>query len=223
MWIDNLVFEQCDQQVFLKIWIPENTMVVLGRSNRPETEVHLLNCQEDGIEVLKRKGGGGTVVLHPGCLVVSLGLWVGSYFENKRFFTLINQSIMDSLTSLDSTFHGMAEAGISDIAFGDLKIAGTSLFRSRNYLSYQGSVLYDRKISLIERYLTHPSVEPEYRKNKCHRDFVGDLRSISSNIEMGKVYNHLDRNLLKVLSEKFSGDLIMPVEKQINHIKKLIK
>ena len=61
-------------------------MVVLGNSNKSEKECYQESCEADGVPVLKRYGGGGTVVLHDGCLVVSFGFWVRDYFENDYYF-----------------------------------------------------------------------------------------------------------------------------------------
>ena len=86
MWIDDDILSRCEEDLCLKVWVPKKTKVVLGSANNFERECFSKNCKEDKIDVLRRYGGGGAVVLHSGCLVISLGLWLKSYF--KINFTL---------------------------------------------------------------------------------------------------------------------------------------
>jgi lipoate-protein ligase A len=55
----------------LRLWRCE-PCVVLGRGQRVAREVDEVACQRDGIPVLRRSSGGGTVYLDPGTLVVTL-------------------------------------------------------------------------------------------------------------------------------------------------------
>jgi lipoate---protein ligase len=72
-------------------------VVVLGSSNQPDVEVQVNNCQRDGIPILKRYGGGGTVLLYDGCVIVSLGLWVRQHYQNKLYFECLNQAVIEAL------------------------------------------------------------------------------------------------------------------------------
>lgn len=179
MWIDDLVLDHCSDDFFCKVWQPNETVVVLGRSNLPEQEVCLQYTETKGIPVLQRKGGGGTVVLYPGCIIVSLGIWVDNYFENSFFFKEINTALVRTLESYFSQSQRLEQNGISDIiSCEQKKIAGTSMFRSRGFLMYQASILGELDLPLVEKCLKHPSKEPDYRKGRIHSDFLTDLRSV---------------------------------------------
>ncbi len=179
MWIDDQLLADCDKDLSVSVWVPKSPMVVLGRSNKATREVNTENCLKDGIPILKRLGGGGTVLLHKGCLVVSIGTWVKDYYQNDLYFRLLNQSLINTIQRIvpDLT---LGQRGYSDIVLGEKKIAGTSLFRSRNYLLYQASILVDLQIESIERYLAHPSAEPDYRRGRSHRDFLLGLLEVTS-------------------------------------------
>ena len=58
---------------FIWLWEPERTEAVLG-AGTPETDVDLARCAADGVPVYRRRGGGGAVVLAPGCLVITAGV-----------------------------------------------------------------------------------------------------------------------------------------------------
>ena len=222
MWIDDLVLESCDKDCNIRVWKPKDILVVLGNANNQDTECHINLCEEDRVPILKRCGGGGTVVLHDGCLVLSVGLWVKDYFKNDFYFKEINQSFIDALACFNPKFSSLYQDGLSDICFDNKKLVGTSLFRSRNYLLYQASLLVDKKIHLIERYLKHPSKEPGYRSGKPHREFVTDLSEVSSSKDFTGLEEALKESFKTILKEKLSLHLIRSVESQRDHLYKKI-
>jgi len=142
MWIDSQVLEKANQKICTKIFIPKKRQIVLGRSNSAETEVYAEKALEQGVPVTKRRGGGGTVLLYPGCVVVSVGAWMKERFCNDKYFASINKAILDlTQTFLDNTNIALKQKGISDLAIATpapegeevfRKFCGTSLFRSRN-------------------------------------------------------------------------------------------
>lgn len=219
MWIDDEIIKDCRKPYMLKSFIPQKNMVVLGRSNK-ESECYKEQCQRDGVEILRRYGGGGTVLLHDGCVVVSFGCWVKEAFHNGRYFDLLNSAVIKSLSNRWPKLEDLSQNGISDIVWNDKKIAGTSLFRSRKYLLYQASILVDRKIELIEKYLAHPSLEPDYREGKPHKDFVVSLNIIDNNILEKAVLEHFERDLLNEIKLHLKNELCDPME---GHIKYLLK
>ena len=168
MWIDDDVLRRCDEAVALTVFVPATPIVVLGSANVAEREADVEACAAAQVPVLKRYGGGGAVVLHDGCVVVSLGCWVRQHFQNKLYFERVNAAVIDALALAWPPLAGLTQRGLSDVVFGDRKVAGTSLFRSRNYLLYQASLLVDPKLALIERFLRHPSREPDYRAGRAH-------------------------------------------------------
>ncbi len=218
MWIDDDVLLECEKDLSLHVWVPDRTRVVLGSANKLERECHSDFCEEDGIEVLRRYGGGGAVVLHPGCLIISLGVWLKSYFDNKRYFCEINKAVIEALASYDSKLGSLYQDGLSDICYEGKKIAGTSLFRSRNYLLYQASILCEKKIPLINRYLKHPSKEPEYRKGQEHGSFVTDLESVLGYCDLQTLEKKTKEILFSCLKKRLSSDLIISQDQQRAHL-----
>lgn len=86
MWIDDRVLKRYRDDMVCDVFVPQSTLVVLGSSNVVSTEVNQEYCDANGIPVTRRYGGGGTVVLYPGCVVVTIGLWVKDAFNNSLYF-----------------------------------------------------------------------------------------------------------------------------------------
>ena len=207
MWIDDDILERARESIALGLWEPKSPMVVLGSSNDAEREADVARCKADGVPILKRYGGGGAVLLHSGCAVLSIGLWVRQAFQNKFYFERVNAAVIAALSGSWPALRSIGQRGLSDLTVGDLKVAGTSLFRSRNYLLYQGSLLVQPQIELIERYLCHPSREPDYRAGRSHRGFVAGLSDFVPGLETSTVLAALQRDLEPALVTCLQGEL----------------
>ncbi len=175
MWIDNQILFRSHEAFATNIFLPVTPIAVVGASNDPEREVNLEYCKSHNIPVARRAGGGGAVILYPGCIVFSLGTWVQDHFNNSKYFSRINTSLINFLSALESKCAELSQDGISDIVWQGKKIAGTSIFRSRNYLLYQASILLTVDQTLIKNVLPHPSREPAYRAGKSHEKFLTGL------------------------------------------------
>ena len=157
----------------LRVWQPAQVAVVLGRSNRPERELHLDACRADGVPVLRRLGGGGTVVLGPGCVVVSLVRRVARPTALREHMGFAVDAVAAGVGSLGGP--RLVPRGHGDLCVGERKVLGSSAFRRRDVFFYQGSLLVAFDVGLAERYLRHPSREPEYRRGRPHRAFLTTL------------------------------------------------
>jgi lipoate---protein ligase len=157
----------------LRVYEPASLCAVLGAAGRPEQDLLLGTLSADGVPWKKRRGGGGTVVLGPGQVVLALVKEVGSPFRNKEYAATINSWIVEALENLG--VRGAHPEGISDLAIGQKKIVGTSIYRSRLVLFYQASLLVSNDISIFTRYLAFPQKVPEYRRGRSHEDFCTTL------------------------------------------------
>ena len=159
-----------DGQARVRVYRPDGLQLVLGRASRPEQELFGQACLADSVEVVRRRGGGCSVLLDPGNLIVAICLRAPGIGENRRWFERINRCLIGALGDLG--IPGLAQAGISDLVLGDRKVAGCSLHRWRDTLYYAASLLVDPRIDLMERYLRHPPREPDYRRGRDHAQFV---------------------------------------------------
>lgn len=196
---------------------------MIGSSNDPDKECYTQRCNQDNIKILKRYGGGGAVVLHPGCVIITIGLWVKSFYKNKKYFDAINNSIIDLLKENYDNLDDLILNGLSDISYKDRKILGSSMFRSKNYLLYQGSLLIDKKIKIIQKYLKHPSKEPLYRGKKSHDKFLIGLNEIIKNINTKSLIYIFNKRLQNHIEKNFKGELSDFIADQYPNLIKRIK
>jgi lipoate-protein ligase A len=180
-------------------WEPKKVAVVLGRSNKVETEVYEDRCKADRVPILRRRGGGGAVVLSPGVLVVSLLAHVKERYHFREYFGRINEYLIEGLTMAGLT--ELDQRGISDICLRQRKILGSSMYRSKDVLFYTASLMVSNDAQLLDRYLKHPSKEPDYRQGRIHRDFVTTIQQEYPETELQTIQQLLDEALLKRLPE----------------------
>ncbi|MCC7478788.1 lipoate--protein ligase family protein [bacterium] len=152
--------------------------VVLGRSNRDEEWVDQQACAADGIPVLRRFSGGGTVYhdLH-----------------NLNFSFILSRASVEAAqtgqpggpatTHFIEYFRGLAlrafarlgpgfsASGLSDIALSGRKVSGSAMRLSSGLVLHHATLMLRCDIAAIERYLPIPPNRPGVR----HSDFVTSL------------------------------------------------
>jgi lipoate-protein ligase A len=159
----------------LRLWEWPAPAVVLGAGCRLAEDAHESTCLADGVPILRRSSGGGTVLLGSGCLVFSLVL----SYERSPLLREIRSSycyILGRLReALADLLPGITCAGTSDLAADGLKFSGNAQQRKRHHLLHHGTLLYAFDIDIMSRYLRMPSRQPDYRFGRGHTTFVRDL------------------------------------------------
>ena len=156
------------------VWVPEQTVIVLGQSNDADGAVWTEMAYADGIPVIKRPSGGQTVILTPNTVVISVRL-ISERLENPRvYFSQVNDIIIKTLRDME--VKNLGQQGISDVTIGEKKILGSSIYRKKNLVFYHAVLNVAESPDFIGKYLKHPSKEPEYRAGRRHEDFVTSIR-----------------------------------------------
>ena len=157
----------------LRFWESPTYFVVLGVAGQHAVEADVDACARDGIPVLRRISGGGTVVQGPGCLSYSLVLSLEDrpeIREIKRSYAHILDRVRRALE-----LTGTAVLGTSDIALEDQKISGNAQKRTRRALLHHGTVLHGFDVERMARWLRPPVRQPEYRRRRPHDRFVRNV------------------------------------------------
>ena len=177
--LDEALLDACEAGLggeTLRFWEPCETFVVVGYANGIAREVNAGVCRERGIPVFRRCSGGGTVVQLPGSLNYALLLPV-TEDGPTRSITSANQSIMERNRRALAAASGLPVEvrGHTDLAVGAQKFSGNAQRRRRHWLLFHGTFLLAAKLDLISELLPMPSLEPDYRLNRSHREFVMNL------------------------------------------------
>lgn len=160
-------------QEVLRLWEWPTPAAVLGAGCLLTEDVEEERCAADGVPILRRASGGGTVLLGRGCLLFSLVLALDHAPEMAHIgasYRYILERIVSAL--------GVPElhaAGISDLALGSLKVSGNAQQRKRTHLLHHGTLLYAFDGVQVTRYLRMPRRQPEYREQRPHGEFLGNL------------------------------------------------
>ncbi len=168
--------EEGSNEETLRFWEPRSLFVVLGYSRPVADEVHLDRCNVDGIPVLRRYSGGGTVLQGPGCLNFSLILRIQ---QNGPLSTITgtNAFIMDRhARSLERLLRRPVNVmGESDLAVGGMKFSGNAQRRRERFVLFHGTFLLRFDLERIGRLLAMPVRQPAYREGRPHERFLVNI------------------------------------------------
>lgn len=189
---DIALFETATEYI-VKVWIPEQTFIVLGQSNTVEDALHADMIIQYDIPVYKRPSGGQTVVLTPNTIIISVILITTDFNNPQYYFQMLNQKIIDALQK--AGIQNLNYKGISDIAIGEKKILGSSIYRRKEKLLYHAVLNVGESADTFEKYLKHPVKEPDYRKGRPHSEFVTSLREQGCTVNIMEIADIISRSL----------------------------
>lgn len=160
----------------IRFWSSDRPFVVLGYSRAAIDDVDVEACRRDGVPVLRRYSGGGTVLQGPGCLNYNLVLRM----DRSDVFSTITGSTRAILerhaAALTPLLSGeVLLEGESDLTFGGRKFSGNAQRRLGAYLGFHGTLLLGFDVSSLAVYLRIPDRQPAYRRRREHREFVVNL------------------------------------------------
>ncbi len=187
------------------LWIPDKSYIVLGASNNAKDAVVEETTVRDNIVVLKRRTGGQTVMLTPNNIIISAVITDENVMKPKDVFIRFNDHIMGAIAKNHTV--QFSTRGISDIAMGEKKILGSSMYRGKGKLFYHAVLNFNEPSSTFQKYLKHPSNEPDYRKGRQHHDFVTSLKETGYAESISYLKNELADSLSTILSN-YDVDLI---------------
>jgi len=166
---DNLAFDEALLRAAPEapvLWIWRNTdCVVVGRGQKIEREVKADVCASDGVPVLRRASGGGTVFHDPGNLNVTLVLPGPSHRPLEALGELMTATVAE--LGLPSRL------GDRGLFVGDAKLCGFAVFRTRTGLLAHSTLLVSTAAERVGRYLTSAPADP--RPLDSHRSRVASL------------------------------------------------
>lgn len=137
-------------------------------------------AHRDGIVVIRRFSGGGTVIVDADTQFVSLILNAAATPGIQLFPVPLMQ--------WTGELYGGADAGVfadvpgfrlreNDYVVGERKVGGNAQSISKNRWLHHTSFLWDFRAEMM-RYLKHPAKTPAYREGRAHLDFLAPLSQL---------------------------------------------
>ena len=176
------------------VWRPEKLMVVIGKGSDPSDELITDAISVDHVPVIRRDTGGCAVVLSADMAVVSFSLRNDPNKKNPEYFRLFNDLIIEALKK--QSIRGLGFNGISDITLNGLKVAGSAIYRRRESVLYHVVLNLSGSTEQMERYLKIPSRQPDYRRNRSHKDFVTSFADQGVEVDLDRFENDLKTSFL---------------------------
>lgn len=182
----------------LRLWESADHFVVLGAGGAVEKEANREACERDGVAILRRCSGGGTVLQGPGCLNYTL-LLDGEERAELRSIDSTNAAVLASVReALYETGISARQDGLSDLVIEGLKFSGNAQRRRKRWILFHGTILHGFDLALIGRYLREPEKQPDYRGQRLHAEFV---RNVPVDVEEFKAALARQWNAQRVLVE----------------------
>lgn len=148
---------------FFFIWQVEPTVIV-GRNQLLESEVNVDFCRDNGINLCRRKSGGGAVLADMNNIMFS---YITSSTCVTTTFSAYTSMVARSLRMLGLD---ASDNSRNDILIGDRKVSGNSYYHLPGRSIVHGTMLYDFDERLMAGALT-----PPHSKLKSHG--VSSVRS----------------------------------------------
>jgi lipoate-protein ligase A len=157
----------------LRLWQWPQHAVVLGAGGRVADDVDVEACRADDVPLARRASGGGTVLLGPGCLLYTVVL----AFDCDPALQALLPSFQWVLGRIVAMLPDLAlrVQGSSDLTLDDRKVSGNAQQRKRDHFLQHGTLLYAFDVDAVACYLKAPPRQPDYRRQRSHRDFLTNL------------------------------------------------
>ncbi len=156
-------------------WTSPEAVVVLGTARRSEDDLCLPALERDGVAVLRRRSGGGTVVLGPASPAVTLIDRAGG--DVRECYGRFCATLISALARLGvgAAFHSPA-----DLACAGRKVAGLAQRRKKRAALVTASLLVGSMAVEAEKYLAVPGGKdaPTYRAGRGHGEFMASLEEL---------------------------------------------
>jgi lipoyltransferase/lipoate-protein ligase len=146
--MEEFVAREIEGEAFF-VWRVEPT-VIFGRNQVLENEVNLEYCREHGVDIVRRKSGGG-------CVYSDLGNIMVSYISRRGDVSEVFDRYMTALTEALRALGVPAEkSGRNDILVEDRKISGNAFHQLPDRSIVHGTLLYSTDLEALTEAIKPP-------------------------------------------------------------------
>lgn len=175
--LEQLKIEEALLRVDSRNWCIINTgssrAIVMGVSGKKEELVDLSKIREDGVPLIRRFSGGGTVIVDESTVFVTFICQ-----KDLHDFPPYPEHILEWSTGFYFEAFGLPEFVLqeNDYALGKLKCGGNAQYLRKDRWLHHTTFLWDFKNENMD-YLLYPKKTPKYREGRSHLDFLCRLNS----------------------------------------------
>ena len=191
-----LIKEELDHILYL--WV-NDPCIVIGRFQNPYSECNLERMDEEGVQLVRRKSGGGAVYHDGGNLCFTLIGDKKSSTKEENFALILA---------------GLAKLGIkaelsgrNDILSEGKKISGNAFQTTATKFCHHGTLLITSDLSVMANYLTPSSTKLASKAVKSVASRVGNLSEVEHDITTQEVENAL----IEAFCDKYGATHVTPI------------
>lgn len=158
--------------------------IVLGISGKPDVMVHQHDAERQGVPLIKRFSGGGTVVVDEDTIMMSIIVQGERALPHVERFPKPIMEWCESILSnrMNDLLGGDFRLREHDFVVGDKKIGGNAQAISGTRWLHHTSFVFDYQDEAMAL-LKHPPKTPEYRQHREHTEFVTRIKTLCADRE----------------------------------------
>lgn len=168
--------------------------IVMGISQIPNEVIDFDAHKKNPILIIRRYSGGGTVVIEPATVLVTLILNHGMFPTLPFPKNVLKWTEELYQPAFDEIPFSLKE---NDYAINHLKCGGNAQYFAKSRIVHHTSFLWDYTDSHM-KLLKMPPKMPSYRENRTHQDF---LCKLNAHFPSQEAFTH---SILHAFSQKFS-------------------
>ena len=177
--------------------------VIFGRNQVLEDEVNLDYCHQHGVEVIRRKSGGGCVYSDKGNIMIS-------FISRRGDVSEVFDRFLSALTSCLCGFGVNAvRSGRNDVLVEGRKVSGNAFHQLPDRSIVHGTLLHSMDLDAMQQALL-PPVE------KLRRHGVGSVRQRVMNL--GDILPLSIEEVINALVRHFCSDELILDDRQVSEI-----
>jgi lipoate-protein ligase A len=214
--LEEYVLKYVDTKEDILLLWQNRPSVIVGRNQNVFEEINHDYVHKNGIEVIRRISGGGTVYHDLGN--INFSLITGHIKERLSRYDLCLLPIIEALNQMGVPAY---LSGKSDIKVHDYKISGNAQSFHKNRMVHHGTLLFDANLEELSNVLLPTKSNITSKSIKSNRSQVANIKEyLPSNLSIDDFQNQLRSILLK--SDDFLQHVIQLPKDSSIMIQKLI-
>lgn len=194
----------CTGDVFFLWQVPST--VIIGRNQLMAAEVNLPYCRDHGVQVYRRKSGGG-------CVYSDMGNIMVSYITSGDDVPFLFERYMRQLALCLVRMGLKAEVtGRNDILVEGRKVSGNAFYSLHGRNVMHGTLLFDSPADVIEKAITPSASKLGSKGVRSVRQRVANIRQLLAASPAGKPYCDIEVFKKSVISSFCDSEMVLSDE-----------